>query len=395
MAGPKRPQDRVALPDVWDSFVGAFRDHLEPDPKATEVGRFVAEGGTPARTSALPGDDDVTGRRPAGERRGRTRQRRDRGDHVLHEHVEPERDARRRAARAQGGRGGPRHEAVGEDVARAGLARRDRLPRPRRAHAVPRQARLRARRVRLHDLHRQLRPADRRGRRGGRRAGPERRGGALGQPELRGAGPSAGAGRLPRVAAAVRRVRARRAHRPRSHDRPDRRRAPTGRSSCATSGRAPTRCATRSPTAITEEQFTTQYGAHLGRRRALAGAADADRPRLRVGPGLDLRAGAAVLRRARRGSAGRRHRGRARAREGRRLDHDRPHLARGFDQGRLAGRHVPARARRRAGRLQLLRRPAREPRGDDARHVREHPPAQRARARAPRARSRPTCRAAR
>ncbi len=59
MAGPKRPQDRVALPDVWESFVRAFRDHLEPDPKGTEIGRFVAEGGTP-RNETLPGDDDVT-----------------------------------------------------------------------------------------------------------------------------------------------------------------------------------------------------------------------------------------------------------------------------------------------------------------------------------------------
>ncbi len=64
MAGPKRPQDRVPLPEVWDSFVGAFRDHLEPDPKGIEIGRFVAEGGTP-RQDELPGDDDVTDR-PAG-----------------------------------------------------------------------------------------------------------------------------------------------------------------------------------------------------------------------------------------------------------------------------------------------------------------------------------------
>jgi aconitate hydratase len=54
VAGPKRPQDRVALPDVWGSFVGAFRDHLEPDPKATEIGRLVAEGG-PGRRESLPG----------------------------------------------------------------------------------------------------------------------------------------------------------------------------------------------------------------------------------------------------------------------------------------------------------------------------------------------------
>jgi aconitate hydratase len=59
MAGPKRPQDRVALPDVWGSFVGAFRDHLEPDPKGVEIGRFVAEGGTP-RLEELPGSGDVT-----------------------------------------------------------------------------------------------------------------------------------------------------------------------------------------------------------------------------------------------------------------------------------------------------------------------------------------------
>ncbi|MET0801497.1 MAG: aconitate hydratase AcnA [Actinomycetota bacterium] len=58
MAGPKRPQDRVPLPEVWGSFVGAFREHREPDPNATEVGRFVAEGGTP-RVDRLPGDDEM------------------------------------------------------------------------------------------------------------------------------------------------------------------------------------------------------------------------------------------------------------------------------------------------------------------------------------------------
>jgi aconitate hydratase len=47
LAGPKRPQDRVALADVWDSFVAAFRDGAEPDPKLTEVGRFESEGGNP------------------------------------------------------------------------------------------------------------------------------------------------------------------------------------------------------------------------------------------------------------------------------------------------------------------------------------------------------------
>jgi aconitate hydratase len=47
VAGPKRPQDRVSLPQVWGSFVDAFRDRMEPDPEPTEVGRLVGEGGSP------------------------------------------------------------------------------------------------------------------------------------------------------------------------------------------------------------------------------------------------------------------------------------------------------------------------------------------------------------
>jgi aconitate hydratase len=45
LAGPKRPQDRVSLSGVWPSFVEAFHDRLEPDPKPTEIGRLEAEGG--------------------------------------------------------------------------------------------------------------------------------------------------------------------------------------------------------------------------------------------------------------------------------------------------------------------------------------------------------------
>ena len=59
MAGPKRPQDRVALPGVWDAFVAAFRDRAEPDPKAVEIGRFMAEGGT-VRHDTLPGGEGLT-----------------------------------------------------------------------------------------------------------------------------------------------------------------------------------------------------------------------------------------------------------------------------------------------------------------------------------------------
>jgi aconitate hydratase len=59
LAGPKRPQDRVSLPDVWNSFVEAFHDHIVPDPKAREIGAFMAEGGT-VRHDRLPGGDDLS-----------------------------------------------------------------------------------------------------------------------------------------------------------------------------------------------------------------------------------------------------------------------------------------------------------------------------------------------
>jgi aconitate hydratase len=60
VAGPRRPQDRVALPHVWDSFVAAFRDKEEPDPKPTELGRFVGEGGNPNGDFFDGWNEDVT-----------------------------------------------------------------------------------------------------------------------------------------------------------------------------------------------------------------------------------------------------------------------------------------------------------------------------------------------
>ncbi len=59
LAGPKRPQDRVPLGNVWTSFVDAFHRHAEPDPHAAEIGAFVAEGG-PTRRDRLPGGDDLS-----------------------------------------------------------------------------------------------------------------------------------------------------------------------------------------------------------------------------------------------------------------------------------------------------------------------------------------------
>jgi aconitate hydratase len=47
LAGPKRPQDRVALPDVWESFHKVFHPD-EAAPESADVGRFNGEGGAHA-----------------------------------------------------------------------------------------------------------------------------------------------------------------------------------------------------------------------------------------------------------------------------------------------------------------------------------------------------------
>ena len=114
LAGPKRPQDRVALPDVWESFVAAFRDGAEPDPNRRGR-RFESEEGIRRRGRCRR--DDRAGTETPIDVNGVTSARlgRDRRDHQLHEHVEPLGHAGRGSAREEGGRGRAGDEAVGED----------------------------------------------------------------------------------------------------------------------------------------------------------------------------------------------------------------------------------------------------------------------------------------
>ena len=158
------------------------------------------------------------------ELRPRPRRRRDRGDHLLHQHLEPERDDRGRPRRPQRGRQGPDRQALGEDLAGAGQPGRRRLSRSRRIAEAARQARLQHRRLRLHDLHRQFGPA---------RAGDfgddlqeqsRRGGGAVGQSQFRGPRQSRRARQLSRLAAAGGRLCARRLDADRPDQGPDRQR---------------------------------------------------------------------------------------------------------------------------------------------------------------------------
>ena len=119
-----------------------------------------------------------------------------------------------------------------------------------------------------------------------------------GQPQLRGAHPPRGEGELPRLAAARRRVRARRPDGPRPDDASRSARTRTARTStCATSGRPRPRSRRRSPASVDGEMFQPHVRRRLHRRRELARARRAGGRPLRLGARLDLRAAAALLRR--------------------------------------------------------------------------------------------------
>ena len=249
---------------------------------------------TPVVTAAHEGHHRV----PVGglRLRARSRLRRDHGDHLLHQHVEPAGDGRGGTARAEGDRARPPTQAVGQVVARAGLEGRDALLRAGRSADLPRPARLQHRGLRVHDLHRQLGPARRRDLGCDQRGRPRRLLGALGEPQLRGADPPRGEGELPRLTAARRRLRPRRPHGHRLRDGADRRRGRRRR-------RVPARHLAERARDRRDDRVVGAGRAvrrdlrrRLHRRRRLARASGARRTALPLGAGLDVRAAAALLR---------------------------------------------------------------------------------------------------
>ena len=134
LAGPKRPQDRVSLTESKARSACALEE-LVPDGARPRHDERRVEESFPAsrparpRTATRAGHDHeprrpgagtggvqvaerARARRPRDARgrhgdRARPRARGDRRDHVVHEHVEPDRDDRRRPARPQRGRARP------------------------------------------------------------------------------------------------------------------------------------------------------------------------------------------------------------------------------------------------------------------------------------------------
>ncbi len=329
IAGPKRPQDRIALSDAKRQFLADLPNYApaggqagvpqqeQPQGVASPVDESSSESfpasdapaygheengaGVPQHADASAAAEGpsnpatVTG--PDGKTlRDRPRRRRGGRDHLLHQHLQPVRHGRRGAAGEEGGGEGPDPQAVGQDHPRPGLPGRHGLLRPRGPDPVPGQAGLQPRRLRLHHLHRQLRPAAGGDLPGRQRQRPRRRLRALRQPQLRGPDQPGRQDELPGVPAAGGRLRHRRFHEGRHHPRgaghrPGRQPGPPqGHLALRAGGRAG-RGRRHRPGDVHQELL----GCLLG-RRAVEGAADPHRRHLRVGRGVHLRAQAPVLR---------------------------------------------------------------------------------------------------
>ncbi|VWX56319.1 hypothetical protein VARIO8X_110229 [Burkholderiales bacterium 8X] len=365
-AGPDQP--RPPFHPLLRAFQQAERcQRLQP--AGREAACALPRGGGRAGTGRL-------GAATGGQRRrlaGHDRQRRcpDRGDHLVYQHLEPERDAGRRTARQEGGRGRLDGQAACQDFARTRFAHRDRLPREGGPVAVSREARLLPGGLRLHHLHRQCRRPDAGDQRSHFREQPDRRRGVVGQSQFRGPDPSEPEGELPGLAAAGGRLCDRRQRDGRPHD-------PAGRQGHRRQGRLPGRHladhagnrrepAARDECAVVPQELradTGQPGCALEQHQGNGGRG------LRLAR-VHLHRRAAVLRGFSDAAAGLGCRHPAGADHGavRRLDHHRPHLAGRCDQGRLAGRHLAQGERRVEGGLQQLRLAARQPRRHDAGHL--------------------------
>ena len=115
LAGPKRPQDRVRA--------ARHEDVVPQGADRAGQGARLRAGRGRARAHREESCSATAIARQARPRRGG-----DRGDHLVHEHVEPVGDGRRGTAREEGGRARAHGAAVREDEPRAGLEGGDRVP---------------------------------------------------------------------------------------------------------------------------------------------------------------------------------------------------------------------------------------------------------------------------
>jgi aconitate hydratase len=140
VAGPKRPQDRIAV----GRLAPAFGESLQKPVREGGFGDRTRCGcHTPCRKRSL-----LWRPWPRGCRHCR--------HHFLHEHVKPQRDAGCRSAGTEGGGARAARAPHGQDLAGPRLTRCHSLPGKNRPAARPAAGGLRCCGLWLHDLHRQL-----------------------------------------------------------------------------------------------------------------------------------------------------------------------------------------------------------------------------------------------
>ena len=160
--GPRLPErwPRSAFREALGGYVPDYGEQADPqmrpfaesypasDPPANGTPGHAPPDGGPRLASQRPRRARVTRHgighrgermRRTAELRARPRPRRDRGDHQLHQHLQPVGDDRGRDPRPQRRRPRPALQALGQDLACARLEGRHRVPRPRRAHRAARE----------------------------------------------------------------------------------------------------------------------------------------------------------------------------------------------------------------------------------------------------------------
>ena len=144
LAGPKRPQDRITLQDMKSEF-------------NKSLSAPIGASGFGLEKSALERTATVQRQRP--KQRYRTRRRRDRCNYVLHQHQQPIGDGRCWTACPESCGARSESPASCEDQPGSGITCRDRLPEQSRPDQESGSPWFPHRRLRLHNVHRQQRPA--------------------------------------------------------------------------------------------------------------------------------------------------------------------------------------------------------------------------------------------
>ena len=219
LAGPRRPQDRVALSDAAQDFREELAELLADGETQFDAADEASAESFPASDPPSPAGTGLPSA-PGHQHSGAAVVERERSAGLDHGAVviaaitsctntsNPSVMIGAGLLAKKAVEAGLRAQAVGQDLARAGVEGGHRLPRARRPARAAVAARLRPRRLRLHHLHRELRSAARGDLERDRGARPGRLLRALRQPQLRGPHPPRGQDELPGLAAALRGLRA-------------------------------------------------------------------------------------------------------------------------------------------------------------------------------------------